>query len=151
MMPMHIEKATLADIPALSELLSILFAQEAEFIPNPEAQQRGLALIIGNAEMGTVWVAKQDQCIVGMVNILFTVSTALGERVAVLEDMVITPAQRGQGVGTALLSAAVAWAGIQGCKRITLLTDRTNSAAQRFYGKQGFTASSMLAMRLPLP
>lgn len=150
-MPMHIEKATLADIPALSDLLSILFAQEAEFIPNPEAQQRGLAHIIGNAEMGAVWVAKQDQHIVGMVNILFTVSTALGERVALLEDMVIAPAQRGEGVGTALLSAAIAWAGAQGCKRITLLTDRTNIAAQRFYGKQGFTASSMLPMRLPLP
>ncbi|HOB61426.1 MAG TPA: GNAT family N-acetyltransferase [Candidatus Competibacteraceae bacterium] len=148
---MHIEKATLADIPALSDLLSVLFTQEAEFTPDPEAQRRGLAHIIGNAAMGAVWVAKQDDRIIGMVNILFTVSTALGERVALLEDMVVAPAHRGAGVGSALIAAAIAWARGQGCRRITLLTDRANEAAQRFYRRQGFAASNMLPMRLPLP
>lgn len=148
---MHIEKATLADIPALSDLLSVLFTQEAEFTPDPEAQRRGLAHIIGNAAMGAVWVAKQDDRIIGMVNILFTVSTALGERVALLEDMVVAPAHRGAGVGSALIAAAIAWARGQGCRRITLLTDRANEAAQRFYRRQGFATSNMLPMRLPLP
>jgi len=55
---MLIEKATAADIPALSGLLSVLFSQEAEFTPNVEAQQRGLAQIIGNPEIGVVLVIK---------------------------------------------------------------------------------------------
>lgn len=33
---------------------------------------------------------------------------------------------------------------------LALLTDRVKEAAQRFYTRQGFTASPMLPMRLPL-
>lgn len=147
---MLVETATAADIPALSDLLSVLFSQEAEFTPIPEAQQRGLARIIGDPEVGTVLVARQGDQIVGMVNLLFTISTALGERVALLEDMVVFPAGRGIGVGTRLLSNAISYSRAQGCKRITLLTDRSNEPAQRFYAKQGFVASSMVPMRLSL-
>lgn len=145
-----IETATAADIPALSDLLSVLFSQETEFTPDPEAQQRGLARIIGNPEIGIVLIARQGDQLKGMVNLLFTVSTALGERVALLEDMVISPAGRGVGVGTKLLAEAIRYARQQGCKRITLLTDQSNQQAQRFYAKQGFTMSSMAPMRLLL-
>ena len=145
---MHIEKATPADITAISELLSVLFAQEAEFKPNPEAQAKGLAQIINNSAIGAVLVARNAGQIVGMVNLLFTVSTALGERVALLEDMVVSSQHRGAGVGSQLLTHAIAFARAQGCKRITLLTDRVNESAQRFYAKQGFVVSTMVPMRL---
>lgn len=95
-------------------------------------------------------VAREGDQIVGMVNLLFTISTALGERVALLEDMVVSPAGRGIGVGTKLLSEAISYARVQGCKRMTLLTDRSNESAQRFYAKQGFVVSSMVPMRLSL-
>lgn len=147
---MHIEKATLGDIPALSKLLSLLFSQEAEFIPNREAQSRGLAQIVNNPEVGAVLLAREDAEVLGMVSLLFTVSTALGQRVALLEDMVVFSQGRGAGIGTQLLARAISFARAEGYKRITLLTDRSNEAAQRFYGKQGFVASSMLPMRLSL-
>lgn len=147
---MLIEKAIAADIPALSALLSVLFSQETEFTPNAEVQQRGLHQIIGNPEIGAVLVARQGDQIVGMVNLLFTISTALGERVALLEDMVVIPAVRGAGVGRRLLSEAIAFAREQGCKRITLLTDRGNESAQGFYARQGFVLSGMVPMRLSL-
>lgn len=147
---MLIEKATVADITALSDLLSVLFSQEAEFTPNAEAQHLGLARIIGHSETGVVLVARQGDQIVGMANLLFTISTALGDRVALLEDMVVSPACRGTGVGTKLLAEAISFARVQGCKRITLLTDRCNESAQRFYAKQGFVVSSMVPMRLSL-
>jgi ribosomal protein S18 acetylase RimI-like enzyme len=147
---MLVEKATTSDIPALVSLLSTLFSQEAEFTPNAEAQQRGLEAIIGNPEAGAVLVARQGDQIVGMVNLLFTISTALGERVALLEDMVVSPADRGKGIGTKLLSEAISFARLRGCKRITLLTDRSNESAQRFYSKQGIVLSGMVPMRLSL-
>ena len=147
---MHIEKATSADIPALSELLSALFSQEEEFTPNPEAQSKGLAQIINHPEAGAVLLARQGGQVVGMANLLFTVSTALGERVALLEDMVVSSSARRAGVGTRLLAEAISFSRSQGCKRITLLTDRANEAAQRFYGRQGFVASNMVPMRLSL-
>ena len=147
---MLIEKATTTDIPALSDLLAVLFSQEAEFTPDAEAQQSGLAQIINSPETGVVLVARQGDQVVGMVNLLFTVSTALGGKVALLEDMVVSPAVRAAGVGAQVLSAAVAFARTQGCKRITLLTDRDNEAGQRFYAKRGFVVSSMVPMRMVL-
>lgn len=147
---MLIEKATPADIPALGDLLSALFSEEMEFTPDAEAQCKGLAQIINNSEVGSVLVARQDGQVVGMVNILFTVSTALGGRVALLEDMIVSSTSRDTGIGTKLLSEAISFARAQNCRRITLLTDQKNEAAQRFYGKQGFSVSSMVPMRLSL-
>jgi GNAT superfamily N-acetyltransferase len=149
-MSLCIEEATPADIPALCELLEALFAQEAEFRPDTEAQARGLTAIIGHPEVGLILVARQDGQVAGMVNLLFTVSTALGGRVALLEDMVVSPPRRGTGLGALLLEAAIAQARRQGCHRITLLTDRANEAAQRFYARQGFVASPMRPLRLLL-
>lgn len=145
-----IEKALISDIPALSELLSFLFAQEVEFSPNTEAQIKGLSTIINNPELGTILVYREGSEIMGMVNLLFTISTALGERVAILEDMVVSPKARGSGIGSELLSHAISFARTYGCKRITLLTDSGNQGAQRFYAKHGFTASSMAPFRLSL-
>lgn len=147
---MHIEAAVPSDIPALNELLAELFSQEQEFTPNSEAQSRGLLMIINNPDAGVVLVVRQNEKIVGMVNILFTISTALGARVALLEDMIITSASRGENIGTKLLTAAISLARRHGCKRITLLTDRSNHLAQQFYAKQGFIASNMIPMRLSL-
>jgi GNAT superfamily N-acetyltransferase len=145
-----IQVATAADIPALCELLALLFAQEAEFTPDPQAQRRGLARIVEDPAVGTILVAREEGAVVGMVNLLYTVSTALGERVALLEDMVVAPPARGRGVGSELLREAIAHASAEGCKRITLLTDGANEAAQRFYGRHGFAPSGMMPMRLAL-
>ena len=147
---MQITPAKTSDIPALYELLCILFSQETEFKPNHEAQSRGLSQIINSPEIGLIVVARQDSQVIGMVNLLYTVSTALGERVALLEDMVVSPNSRGSGVGSQLLEQAIQFARTNGCKRITLLTDSTNESAQHFYQKHGFGFSSMVPLRLSL-
>ncbi len=147
---MQITPANASDIPALCELLDILFSQETEFKSDHEAQSRGLARIINNPEIGLIVVARQDGQVVGMVNLLYTVSTALGDRVALLEDMVVSPNVRGSGVGSRLLEQAIQFARLDGCKRITLLTDRVNESAQRFYQKHGFGFSAMIPLRLSL-
>lgn len=147
---MNITTATTSDIPSLCELLSELFSQEAEFKPDYTAQSRGLACIIANPEIGSILVARRQDKVVGMVNLLYTVSTALGERVALLEDMVVTPAIRGSGIGSRLIERAIDHARCNGCRRITLLTDQANYSAQRFYAKHGFETSAMIPLRLAL-
>lgn len=144
------ERASEMDIPALSDLLSVLFTQEIEFKPNETAQRRGLSTIISNPDIGAILVARDGAHLLAMVNLLFTVSTALGERVAILEDMVVSPTARGSGIGSALLNYAIEFAKNSGAKRITLLTDRDNHPAQHFYLKHGFIASTMVPLRLAL-
>ncbi len=147
---MQITPAQPEDIPALCGLLAQLFRQEAEFTPDDETQRRGLAMIIGHPEVGQILVARRGDEVVGMISLLYTVSTALGGRVALLEDMIVTAHTRGAGVGSQLLGHAVALARMSGCRRITLLTDHTNGAALRFYQRHGFTPSVMVPLRLVL-
>ncbi|MEI7694952.1 MAG: GNAT family N-acetyltransferase [Chlorobium sp.] len=146
----EIRAAVPEDIPRCAELLEILFNQENEFIPDSEAQSRGLFLVIHNPELGRIFVCVVDGIIQGMVMLLFTVSTFLGEKVALLEDMVVAPEWRGHGAGSLLIDYALEFAREDGVKRITLLTDRDNELAQQFYRSKGFTKSEMLVFRSSL-
>lgn len=143
----NIRRAEAADVGALCDLLAELFQQEAEFAANRQLQSTGLSKIIEDESIGIILVAESDTGIVGMVNLLFTISTALGGKVALLEDMVVDPAFRGQGLGSILLDSAVELCRKQDCKRIALLTDDDNIAAQRFYERKGFRRSSMVPLR----
>ncbi|MEX1201095.1 MAG: GNAT family N-acetyltransferase [Methylophaga sp.] len=145
------ERATEADIPELSNLLSHLFTQEVEFQPNDSVQRQGLSAIITNPNVGAILLARDKAQVIAMVNLLFTVSTALGGRVAILEDMIVVPAARGMGIGSALLSYALEFAKHNEVKRITLLTDRENHPAQQFYSQHGFEPSTMTPYRLTIP
>lgn len=147
---LKVEIAQESDIPELITLLEVLFKQEVEFTPDAQAQYKGLFTVIKNPHLGAILVLRDGADIQGMVNLLFTVSTALGERVALLEDMVVSPKVRSKGVGSMLLSQALSFAQSEGCKRITLLTDKENDAAQRFYARHGFSQSSMVPLRISL-
>jgi GNAT superfamily N-acetyltransferase len=139
--------ATTHDVPALCELLAMLFGQEAEFAPDPERQAAGLTLILEDSSRGEIIVGDLDGRVIGMVNILYTVSTFLGHRVGLLEDMIVHPELRGQHLGEQLLNAAMIHAMQRGCARLTLLTDATNAGALRFYARAGFTRSPMIPLR----
>jgi len=145
---MEITEGTKDDIPGLCELLDLLFEQEIEFRPARSLQSTGLQQIIDFPERGRILVLRQGDSLIGMVNLLFTISTALGGRVALLEDMIMRPEYRGSGAGSELLQAAINLAELSGCRRITLLTDQTNESAQRFYKQHGFNLSEMVPMRL---
>lgn len=139
-----------ADIDACTRLLNVLFSQEHEFAPDLKKQKAGLGMIIGDSSAGTIFVCEADESIIGMVSLLNLVSTALGKKVAMLEDMIVDPAYRGQGIGAMLLDHACSWARENGYGRITLLTDGDNVPAQRFYEAHGFARSTMVAFRKQL-
>lgn len=144
----RIEQATAEDIPQLADLLTLLFTQEADFRPDRERQMHGLRLIVEAPDRGRIFIARIGGKIVGMVSLLFTVSTAEGGPACWLEDMVVQPDQRGNGIGSRLLEHAVCHAKTHGFTRITLLTDQTNEQALRFYQRHGFRPSAMMPLRL---
>src|ERR671936_1534066 len=143
-----IEPATEADLDELSELLGELFAEESDFRPNKEKQLRGLRLIFEQPNRGRVFVLRRDHSIVGMINLLFTISTAEGGFVILLEDLVVHKEFQGKGYGSKLLNHAIEFAKQKNFLRITLLTDRPENVAQEFFRKHGFVESSMIPMRL---
>jgi len=145
-----LDDAKHADIPQLVKLLTVLFTEEEEFTPDPAKQESALRLLLDQPLIGRIFVARRGVEIVGMVSLLFTVSTAMGGPAILLEDMVLSPTHRHAGIGTILLKHAISFSVKNNYYRITLLTDRPNEKARRFYERHGFTASDMLPMRLIL-
>src|SRR2546430_13894153 len=101
-----IEPATAEDLDELSDLLGELFSEESDFRPNKEKQLRGLRLIFEQPNRGRVFVLRRDHSIVGMINLLFTISTAEGGLVMLLEDLVIHKGFRDYGYGSDFLGLA---------------------------------------------
>jgi GNAT superfamily N-acetyltransferase len=146
----HIEQATLEDLPQLIDLLHDLFSQEGDFIPNRAKQMRGLRLILEQPSRGRIFVLRMNGQILGMINLLFTISTAEGGFVILLEDVVVHRDFRGRQFGEMLLQYAIDYGKKKDFQRITLLTDRLNEDGQRFFKAHGFFTSKMIPMRLVL-
>ena len=146
----EIEPATIEDLSELTDLVMSLMAMEADFRPDQEKQRHGLRLILEQPSRGRIFVIRSEHKILGMVNLLFTISTAEGGFVLIMEDVIIHPEHRGQGYGTRLVNHVKEFAAKKDFKRITLLTDRVSEESQRFFSKNGFVLSHMVPMRLLL-
>ncbi|MEM7011918.1 MAG: GNAT family N-acetyltransferase [Verrucomicrobiota bacterium] len=144
----RVEPATMADLEELVNLVMELFSLEEDFEPNRRRQEHGLRLILEQPNRGRIFVIRTDHKIIGMANLLFTISTAVGGFVVQMEDVIIHPHHRSQGYGGKLLEYVVDFAKKKNFKRITLLTDQISAESQRFFQRYGFEFSKMIPMRL---
>lgn len=147
----RVEPATLDQLNDLVELVMELFRIEADFKPDRAKQEQGLRLILEQPNRGRIFMVRTDHKIIGMVNLLFTISTAEGGFVILMEDVIIHPDHRGHGYGSILLEHVLEFARRRGFLRITLLTDAISAESQRFFHRFGFERSHMIPMRLNLP
>lgn len=144
--PVLVDVAAAADVPALVSLLDELFRIERDFVPDADKQARGLRLILDNPAIGQIFVVRMAAEVIGMASVLFTVSTAEGGLAAVLEDVVVAAPYRRRKIGRQLLRHALQWARERGALRVTLLADRGNEAALRFYASEGFAHSEAMTV-----
>lgn len=144
----RIEPATLDDLPELTSLVMALLDSEEDFQSDRIAQEHGVRLILEQPNRGRIFVIRTDYQIIGMVNLLFTISTAIGGFVILLEDFFVLEDHRGLGFGSQLMDYVIQFAKKKDFKRITLLTDQISADSQRFFQKFGFTHSHMIPMRL---
>lgn len=72
-----------------------------------------------------------------------------GARCAELESVHVRPDQRGHGVGTVLVNAAIERARELGCNRVQLTSNLARIDAHRFWEKMGFVPSHV-GYKLPL-
>lgn len=149
----RIEPATIEDLRDLTEMVMDLMGLEEDFTPNREKQEHGLRLILEQPNRGRIFVLRNGHTIVGMVNLLFTISTAEGGFVILMEDFIIHPDHRGQGFGSRLIDHVIKFAESRDFLRITLLTDKMSDSSQEFFMDHGFQFSHMIPMRrvLSLP
>jgi ribosomal protein S18 acetylase RimI-like enzyme len=114
--------------------------------PGDAAYARAFAAM--SAQPGNVYLVAEvteNSLGVGLVGCLqFTVIHGLsrkGTSRAQIEGVRVDAAQRGQGIGEALLEAAFERAAASGCTLVQLTTDRSRLDALRFYERLGFEAT----------
>jgi len=141
-----IRTARQEDLEQLVGLLRLLFTIEDDFSFDATKQRQGLSLMLNN-DRGCILVAEKAGRVIGMCTGQVVISTAEGGPAVLVEDMVIDPDQRGQGLGRALMAALAAWARGQGATRMQLLADKNNPPALAFYDRIGWQTTALICLR----
>ncbi len=119
-----------------------LVAAVAALIPqlsrsSPPPSREALARIAADPG-STLFVARDEHRVVGMLTlIIFEIPTAVR---AWIEDVVVDEAGRGQGVGAALVRAALERSAERGARTVDLTSRPSREAANRLYLRMGFEA-----------
>lgn len=144
----RIRDAQPADLDALVDLLDVLFSIESDFAVDAERQRKGLSLMLERSDKHCcIKVAEMDGQPVGMCTAQILISTAEGGPVGLIEDMVVLPGYRNQGVGRQLMLSIEAWALERDITRLQLLADRANFTALDFYDKVGWRPTHLICLR----
>ncbi|WP_395573768.1 GNAT family N-acetyltransferase [Streptomyces sp. BK79] len=88
-------------------------------------------------------VAELDGAVVGYVRLGFPTGLASNAHVRQIRGLAVAGAARGEGVGRALVRAAVEEARRLGARRITLRVLGPNTAARRLYESEGFVVEGV--------
>lgn len=142
-----IRRAERRDIDILVGLLTVLFTIETDFIVDIQRQKKGISFMLEQAERCCVMVAECDNQVIGMCTGQLLISTAEGGLKVIVEDVVVAAEQRGNGIGSALVSALEEWAISSGAKRMDLLADQRNDSALDFYQQQNWQRTELIALQ----
>jgi ribosomal protein S18 acetylase RimI-like enzyme len=143
-----VRAATAADIPAIGRLGAMLVREHHEFDPKrfiaaTSRTEEGYGSFLGSqlAEHNViVLVAERRGEVAGYVYASLDGMDYMSLRgpAGVLNDIVVDPAHRGQGLGRTLLAAAIAALEGRGAPRLVLSTAEQNVPAQRLFASAGF-------------
>jgi GNAT superfamily N-acetyltransferase len=137
----EIKTATIQDAKALSELLVQLgYKNDVKFIQNH--MERFL-----NQENDILFVAMEDQKVVGFISIHFIPQIALEGDFCRISYFSVNSENRNNGIGNLLESHAVKIAKERKCDRIEVHCHSRREEAHRFYFKQGYEESPKYLMK----
>lgn len=135
-MEARLRKAERKDMPQVLKLIQEL----ANFEKEPDAVDVTVAELeeegFGDQPLFTCFVAEVAQTIVGMALVYFRFSTWKGRTVH-LEDLIVTKAFRGKGIGKQLYNAVLAYAKEQGVRRAEWIVLNWNKGAIAMYENSG--------------
>jgi ribosomal protein S18 acetylase RimI-like enzyme len=132
-----IRLAGAADAPAFGRLLRAFNAEFDEPTPDAEVIAERAAPLI---ESGEVVVLLAGEGPDGFAELRFRPSLYTGRLDAYLEELYVVPGRRGEGIGRALLEAAMDEARARGAAHIDLGTSEDDVAARGLYESAGFTS-----------
>jgi ribosomal protein S18 acetylase RimI-like enzyme len=129
----RVEEAVQADA-ALVDAIAALVPQLSSSSAPPDLEQ--LSAIVASPATRLLLAYDTDGRVVGTLTLaVFTIPT--GTR-AIIEDVVVDGGARGQGVGAALVEAALAAAEADGARTVDLTSRPEREDANRLYLRMGF-------------
>ena len=131
-----IRLARAADAPAFGRLLHAFNTEFGEPTPDADVIAERAAPLIKSREITVLFAGDGPD---GFAQLRFRPSLYTGALDAHLEELYVVPERRGQGLGRALLEAAMDHARARGAARIDLGTSEDDVAARALYESTGFT------------
>ena len=129
-----------------SQVLALV--KELGYDPDERRYDEIFAQVARHPE-AAVFVAVDGLHVIGYLALSHRPQIRLGHRAAVIDELAVDESRRGDGIGTALLSAAIDYARSIGCRRVELHTRRSRESYQRgFYATHGFVEIDSALMRL---
>ena len=133
---MRIRRAGFEDAAEIGRLLHDFNTEFSEPAPAPAVLAERAAKLIAQGELTFLLAGEQPN---GLAQMRFLPSIWSGELDAYLEELYVVPERRGQGIGRALLGAAMEAARAAGATHMDLNTGETDTAARALYESVGFT------------
>jgi GNAT superfamily N-acetyltransferase len=132
----EVRRAQPADADAIGRLLHDVHTEFDEFTPGPQAVAERVRNLIADGEISVV-VAGSDP--VGLAVLRFRPSLWQAALECYLEKLFVVPDRRGQGIGRALMDAAIDVARREGAADMSLATGEDDVAARALYESLGFS------------
>jgi ribosomal protein S18 acetylase RimI-like enzyme len=130
-----VREATVEDAPLIARLLHDFNTEYEEETPGVEELTRHATRLLSEGEM-TVLLAPDGD---GLALLRFRPSVWTDKTEAYLQELYVVPEQRGEGIGEALLEAAIEASRKADAAWLELSTGETDVAARALYEKLGFT------------
>lgn len=108
------------------------------------------AALLGDKQLGHVWLIQAGNDDVGYVVITFSYSMEFGGPNAFVDDLFIQTPFRSAGLGTAALQEVQAFCRERGVRALHLETGRDNAVAQALYRRAGFKGTDRQLLTLVL-
>jgi ribosomal protein S18 acetylase RimI-like enzyme len=135
--PEHaIRRAEIADAEDVGRLLHDFNTEYDDYTPGPEAMGKRIAELL---DSGDVTVLLGGAGPDGLALLRFRPSLWSETLDSYLEELYVVPDLRGQGLGQALMEAAMETARAEGAGYMDLGTAETDTAARALYEKLGFS------------
>jgi ribosomal protein S18 acetylase RimI-like enzyme len=131
-----VRRAEVADAEAVGRLLHDFNTEYDDFTPGAEALGRRLRQLLGSGDVTVLLGGAGPD---GLALLRFRPSLWSETLDCYLEELYVVPDRRGEGLGLALMEAAMDLARERGAAHMDLGTAETDTAARGLYEKLGFS------------
>lgn len=133
----RIREATEDDLPAILRIYSASGIFDEESFTLEEAREH--LQVFKRYPSYRIFIALLDDAVVGTYELLIMDNLAKrGKKSGIVEDVAVSPAHQGRGIGRAMMEHARAQCREAGCYKLMLSSNLKREEAHRFYDALGF-------------